>query len=166
MIHNKKVLIVGAGNAGRPAANLFHYLGNEVIVSDSNSYENLPKKAKLKIDGLKDKGIIFELGFHRNDLLDWADYVFISPNIPKHIDFIKKILEVSSKNSKDSKDSKNSKDSKDYKDSKANNDLNAKKNAKNLHLISTEDIGNILNSLIKIPMVGIAGTDGKTTTTN
>lgn len=155
MIHNKKVLIVGAGNAGRPAANLFHYLGNEVIVSDSNSYENLPKKAKAKIDGLKDKGIIFELGFHINDLLDWADYVFISPNIPKHIDFIKKILDVSSNNSKNSKTTNNS-----------NTEQYDGRNTENLGLISTEDIGNILNSLIKIPMVGIAGTDGKTTMTN
>ncbi|MGL4670209.1 MAG: Mur ligase family protein [Methanobacteriaceae archaeon] len=149
MIHNKKVLIVGAGNAGRPAANLFHYLGNDVIVSDSNIYENIPRKAKTKIDGLKDKGIVFELGFHNENLLDWADYVFISPNIPKNVDFIQKILEKSYK-----------------KLSKTSNENNCTCETGKLTLISTEDIGNILNSLIKIPMVGIAGTDGKTTTTN
>ena len=32
--------------------------------------------------------------------------------------------------------------------------------------IGTKDIGRMINSLIKIPMIGIAGTDGKTTTTN
>lgn len=134
MFFGKNILVVGAGNAGRPVANLFNYLKKNVIVTDSNSFDNLPKKAQKKIELLENRGITFELGDHNDDLLDFPDAVYISPNIPKTADFVKKIYELSSKGKFD--------------------------------IIENKDVGNILNSLIAIPMVGIAGTDGKTTTTN
>ncbi|MBZ9570730.1 hypothetical protein KQY27_04110 [Methanobrevibacter sp. TMH8] len=134
MISGKKVLIVGAGNAGRPVANLFNYLGNDVIVTDSNTFEMLPKKTQNKIKNLKEKGITFDLGDHNYDLLNSVDAIYISPNIPKTVDFIKKIYELASDGKFD--------------------------------IIENSDVGKILNSLIAIPMIGIAGTDGKTTTTN
>lgn len=43
-----KILVIGAGNAGRPAALLLHYLGNEVLVSEIKKFEELPPKAKKK----------------------------------------------------------------------------------------------------------------------
>lgn len=134
MFFGKNILVVGAGNAGRPVANLFNYLEKNVIVTDSNSYDNLPKKAQKKIELLENRGITFELGDHGDDLLDFPDAVYISPNIPKTVDFVKKIYELSSKGKFD--------------------------------IIENKDVGKILNSLIAIPMIGIAGTDGKTTTTN
>jgi UDP-N-acetylmuramate--alanine ligase len=134
VITGKKILIVGAGNAGRPAANLLNYLGNEVRVSDNKNFNSLPKKARKKIKELEKKGVNFELGTHIFDSVKWADAIFISPNIPEDSD-IYKFIERTSKN-------------------------------KEITKITTSDIGKILNSLIKIPMVGIAGTDGKTTTTN
>lgn len=134
MIKDKNILIVGAGNAGRPAANLMNFLGNHVKVSDINTFDSLPRKAKKKINTLEDEGIEFELGFHNLELLDWADIAFISPNIPEKIEFIQKIYEKVENNE--------------------------------IELIDTSDIGVILNKLINIPMIGISGTDGKTTTTN
>lgn len=134
MFFGKNILVVGAGNAGRPVANLFNYLKKEVIVTDANSFDNLPKKAQKRIKILKERGINFELGNHDFDLLNFPDAVYISPNIPKTVDFIKKIYELSSEGK--------------------------------LEIIENNDVGKILNSLIAIPMIGIAGTDGKTTTTN
>jgi UDP-N-acetylmuramate--alanine ligase len=134
VITGKKILIVGAGNAGRPAANLLNYLGNEVRVSDNKKYNDLPRKARKKVKGLENRGVSFELGTHIFDSVRWADAIFISPNIPEDSD-IYKFIEKTSK-------------------------------TQEIYKISTSDIGKMLNTLIKIPMLGIAGTDGKTTTTN
>lgn len=134
MITGKKILVVGAGNAGRPAANLLNYLGNEVRVSDNKSFNELPRKAKVKVKELEKRGVSFELGTHIFDSVRWADAIFISPNIPATADICKYIEKVST--------------------------------TQEINKITTSDIGEILNTLIKIPMVGIAGTDGKTTTTN
>lgn len=134
VITGKKVLVIGAGNAGRPAAHLLNYLGNEVIISDIREFHQLPKKAKNKIETLKSKGIAVELGAHMNEHAMWADVVFISPNVPKNSEIRKFIY-------------------------KCEENYEIKE-------IGTKDIGRMINSLIKIPMIGIAGTDGKTTTTN
>ena len=134
MINGKKVLIVGAGNAGRPVANLLNFLGNEIVVTDSKKFENLPKKAQRKIVLLKERGISFDLGFHDFNILNSVDAVYVSPNIPETADFIVKIHELA--------------------------------NEGKFIIIKNRDVGEILNSLIPIPMIGIAGTDGKTTTTN
>lgn len=134
VIRNKKVLIVGAGNAGRPAAHLLNHLGNEVIISDIKEFEELPKKAKRKIEDLMQKGVAVELGSHMNEHAMWADVVFISPSVPKNSEIRKFIGEC-----------------------EENYEIDE---------INTRDIGKMINSLIKIPMIGIAGTDGKTTTTN
>lgn len=134
VIRNKKVLIVGAGNAGRPAAHLLNHLGNEVIISDMKAFDELPKKAKRKIKDLRQKGVAVELGSHMNEHAMWADVVFISPSVPKNSEIRKFIGEC-----------------------EENYEIDE---------INTRDIGKMINSLIKIPMLGIAGTDGKTTTTN
>lgn len=134
VIRNRKVLIVGAGNAGRPAAHLLNHLGNEVIISDIKEFEELPKKAKRKVEDLMHKGVAVELGSHMNEHAMWADVVFISPNVPKNSEIRKFIGEC-----------------------EENYEIDE---------INTRDIGKMINSLIKIPMIGIAGTDGKTTTTN
>lgn len=134
VIRDKKVLIIGAGNAGRPAAHLLNHLGNEVIISDIKEFEELPKKAKRKIKDLMDMGVAVELGSHMNEHAMWADVVFISPSVPKKAKIREFIGEC-----------------------EENYEIDE---------INTKDIGRMINSLIKIPMIGIAGTDGKTTTTN
>jgi UDP-N-acetylmuramoylalanine-D-glutamate ligase len=134
MITAKKILVVGAGNAGRPTAQLLNYIGNEIRISDNRSYQKLPEKAKYNLKILEGKGVTLELGEHKKRSLEWAEAVFISPNIPENAEIRKLIREE-------------------------------KKKRKILEL-TTRDIGNILNSLIEIPIVGVAGTDGKTTTTN
>lgn len=134
VITGKNVLIIGAGNAGRPAAHLLNYLGNEVIISDMKKFEELPKKAQRKLKDLRDEGIAVELGAHMNEHAMWADVVFISPSVPKSSEVRKFIY-------------------------KCEENYEIKE-------IGTKDIGRMINSLIKIPMIGIAGTDGKTTTTN
>ena len=134
VIKNKKILVVGAGNAGRPVANLLNFLNNKVYVTDNKPLDKLPKKAQNKVELLKKRNISFELGNHDYNILNEIDHVFISPNIPKTSDFILKIKALANDNK--------------------------------LKIIKTKDIGNILNSLINIPMFGVSGTDGKTTTTN
>lgn len=134
VIRGKKVLIIGAGNAGRPAAHLLNYLGNDIIISDIKEFEQLPKKARKRIEELKEKGIAVELGSHVNEHAMWADVVFISPSVPKNSE-IRQFIDECKENYE-------------------------------IMEIGTTDIGKMINSLIKIPMIGIAGTDGKTTTTN
>ncbi|MEN4018155.1 MAG: Mur ligase family protein [Methanobacterium sp.] len=134
VITDKNVLIIGAGNIGRSAADFLNYLGNDVIISDINEFEDLPKKAQKKIEKLKTKGIAVELGVHMNEHAMWADVVFISPNMPENSEILQFIYEC-----------------------KENYEIKE---------IDTKDIARMINSIIKIPMIGIAGTDGKTTTTN
>ena len=134
MIISKKILIIGAGNAGRPAAQLLNYLGHEIRISDIRSYQKLPEKARYNLKILEGKGVTLELGGHKNQSLKWADAVFISPNVPEKAEIRKLIRD--------------------------------EKKKRKMIEITTRDIGKILNSLIEIPIVGVAGTDGKTTTTN
>ncbi len=129
-----KILVVGAGNAGRPAAQLLNYLGNEVRLIDQKSYSELPQKAKNQLADLESSGIILELGVDPQDSISWAEAVFISPNISKNAE----IREL----------------------------IRKEKKKKDIKEINTADIGQILNSLVQMPIVGVAGTDGKTTTTN
>jgi UDP-N-acetylmuramoylalanine-D-glutamate ligase len=134
MISGKKILVIGVGNAGRPAAQLLKFIGNEIIISDLRSYPELPPKAKNRLKDLEKNGIALELGGHDKKSLKWADAVFISPNVPSKAEIRGLIME--------------------------------EKKERGIREITTQDIGKILNSLITIPIVGVAGTDGKTTTTN
>ncbi|MDR2874013.1 MAG: hypothetical protein LBV42_04675 [Methanobrevibacter sp.] len=134
MIMNKNILVVGGGNAGRPVANLFNFLGNNIVVNDINPFDKLPKKARDQIKILKSRGVCFELGGHEFINLEFFDHVFISPNISENLEFIKKIKKYVAN--------------------------------EKLILISYSDFGNILNSLINVPMVGVSGTDGKTSMVN
>ncbi|MGB9837591.1 MAG: Mur ligase family protein [Methanothermobacter sp.] len=132
MITNMKVLVLGAGNAGRPAARLLRHLGNSVLVNDVRELDELPPKARKRIDEMKDEGVRFRFGGHRIEDMLWADAVFVSPSIPPDAPVRDMLGSVE----------------------------------KDLIHITTSDIGRVLNQLIGIPMVGVAGTDGKTTTTN
>lgn len=126
---NKRILVVGAGNAGRPAAKLLHHLGNEVLVTEIKEFEKLPPKAKKRIKEMQQKGIKFHFGGHHPQDIEWADAIFISPNVPKN-SIIYKLIKGE------------------------------------IEYITPSMIGSMLNSFIHIPMIGVAGTDGKTTTTN
>ncbi|MDR2830798.1 MAG: hypothetical protein LBB45_07175 [Methanobrevibacter sp.] len=134
MIKNKNILVIGGGNAGRPVANLFNFLGNDVLVNDIKTIEKFPIESQKQIKTLKKRNIKFELGSHDTIDLNSFDHVFISPNISPNLEFIKKIV--------------------NYVDDGK------------LTLINFKDFGSILNSLIDIPIIGITGSDGKTTTTN
>lgn len=134
MMRNTKVLVIGAGNAGRPAAQLLNYVGNEVRLIDQKSYSELPPKAKNQLKNVESSGISLELGEDPNGSIKWAEAVFISPNIPEDAEIRELIREEQKK--------------------------------RDIMEINTADIGRILNSLVNMPIVGVAGTDGKTTTTN
>ena len=134
MIQDAKILVIGAGNAGRPAAQLLNYVGNEIRLLDQKRYSELPQKAKNQLKNLESSGITLELGEDPDESIKWAEAVFISPNIPEGAEVRDLICQE-----------------------QKNRDLNE---------ISTGDIGRILNSLVMMPIVGVAGTDGKTTTTN
>lgn len=127
----KRILVVGAGNAGRPAAKLLHYLGNEVLVTEIKRFQELPSKAKERIKKMQQMGVKFKFGGHHLKDVLWADSIFLSPNVPEDSIIYKLIRKAGEK-----------------------------------ERITPSMIGGMLNSFIKIPMIGVAGTDGKTTTTN
>lgn len=78
-----KVLVIGAGNAGRPAARLLNHLNNRVLVNDVRELHELPLKAQKRIAEMEDEGVMFRFGGHSMEDILWADAVFISPNIDR-----------------------------------------------------------------------------------
>ena len=81
-INNKKITILGAGKSGIAAANLAHYIGAKVFISDRNK-QNHPKQSIFK-------KISYEFGKHSNKCMD-CDLIIISPGIDKKNNTIKNL---------------------------------------------------------------------------
>jgi len=84
-IVDKPISIIGLGKSGTYAAQLAHYLGAQVKISDSNDSIDLNKNA----DKLLAKGINVETGYHSTEIYDSNLWV-VSPGIDKNSDIIKK----------------------------------------------------------------------------
>ena len=73
-IKNSKITILGCGKSGLSAANLAHYNGAEIFISDKNNNSNIKKI-------INNHGFKFsEIGKHTNKCLD-ADLIIKSPGI-------------------------------------------------------------------------------------
>ena len=73
-IKNSKITILGCGKSGLSAANLAHYNGAEIFISDKNNNSGIKKL-------ISNKGFKFsEVGKHTNKCLD-ADLIIKSPGI-------------------------------------------------------------------------------------
>lgn len=75
-VRDRRVVVVGAGQSGRAAAELLASKGARVTLNDAGAVE--PEGA----DRLRGLGIAIEMGPHRAELLAAADLVVLSPGVP------------------------------------------------------------------------------------
>jgi len=73
-VHGKQTVVVGAGRSGVPAAQLLRSRGARVTLADSAP--SIDREAELRA-----AGVAIELGAHRQDLLNHADLVVLSPGV-------------------------------------------------------------------------------------
>lgn len=74
-LHERKVVVLGAGRSGLAAAELLLHLGARPLVTDLRRAEKLPHLQPLE-------GVSLELGSHPDSLWDDAAAVVLSPGIP------------------------------------------------------------------------------------
>ena len=77
-INGLNVTVIGLGKSGEGAANLAHFLGASVFVSDANSNPDLKEKS----NHLKSVGIEVEIGNH-TDKIFGGELWILSPGIPQ-----------------------------------------------------------------------------------
>ena len=77
-----KYVIIGAGNAGRPAARILNHIGNEVFLTDQKLLEEFPLKVQRTLKIMENEGVKLLLG--PDTFLDFEniDSAYISPTIP------------------------------------------------------------------------------------
>lgn len=78
-----KCIVIGAGNAGRPAARILNYIGHHVQITDQKKLEDLPLKAQEILLQMEKEGVELNLGLEKPLELDKIDSAYISPTIPQ-----------------------------------------------------------------------------------
>lgn len=76
-----KCLVVGAGNAGRPAARILNYVGHDVKITDEKELEEFPDDVKETLLKMEEEGVVLQLGLPNPDFAE-IDSVYVSPTIP------------------------------------------------------------------------------------
>lgn len=77
-----KCLVIGAGNAGRPAARILNHVGRNVTITDSKNLEEFPTPIQETLLKMKEEGVNLHLGSDTPNDMEDVDEVYISPNIP------------------------------------------------------------------------------------
>jgi UDP-N-acetylmuramoylalanine--D-glutamate ligase len=75
--------VIGAGNAGRPAARILNYAGHKVQITDRKKLEKFPEDVQKTLLKMKEEGVDLQLGCDDPKNIEDVDAVYISPNIPK-----------------------------------------------------------------------------------
>ncbi|MCC7564044.1 MAG: UDP-N-acetylmuramoyl-L-alanine--D-glutamate ligase [Methanobacterium sp.] len=78
-----KCVVIGAGNAGRPAARILNYAGHQVQITDQKKLEEFPDSVQNTLRKMEEEGVNLQLGWDDPTNIDDVDAVYISPNIPK-----------------------------------------------------------------------------------
>jgi len=78
-----KCVVIGAGNAGRPAARILNYAGHQVQITDEKEMEEFPEDVQKTLLKMEEEGVDLQLGWDDPTNIDDVDAVYISPNIPK-----------------------------------------------------------------------------------
>ena len=77
------VIVVGAGNAGRPVARLLNYAGHTVKITDPKNIEDFHMDVQKTLRLMESEGVELDLGVFEPNL-DGIDTVYLSP----HFNFI------------------------------------------------------------------------------
>lgn len=78
-----KCVVIGAGNAGRPAARILNYAGHQVQITDEKEMEEFPENVQKTLHKMAEEGVHLQLGWDDPTNIEDVDAVYISPNIPK-----------------------------------------------------------------------------------
>ena len=78
-----KCIIIGAGNAGRPAARILNHTGNHVIITDRKLLDEFPPRVQKTLEIMEKEGVELMLGKDPSVLIENVDCAYISPNIPE-----------------------------------------------------------------------------------
>jgi UDP-N-acetylmuramoylalanine--D-glutamate ligase len=78
-----KCVVIGAGNAGRPAARILNYAGHQVQITDEKEMEEFPENVQKTLRKMEEEGVNLQLGWDDPTNIEDVDAVYISPNIPK-----------------------------------------------------------------------------------
>ncbi len=88
-----KCIVIGAGNAGRPAARILNYIGNTVKITDRKTLEEFPNKVQKTLLKMEEEGVDLHLG--SDTPLDFAnlDAAYISPTVPENTPIRGKLID-------------------------------------------------------------------------
>ena len=78
------VIVVGAGNAGRPVARLLNYAGHTVKITDPKKIEDFHMDVQKTLRLMESEGVELDLGVFEPNL-DGIDTVYLSPTVKKLI---------------------------------------------------------------------------------
>ncbi len=79
-----KCIVIGAGNAGRPAARILNYIGHHVQITDQKKLEDLPLKAQEILLQMEKEGVELNLGLEKPLELDKSIQHIFPPQYPKN----------------------------------------------------------------------------------
>ncbi len=87
------VIVVGAGNAGRPVARLLNYAGHTVKITDPKKIEDFHMDVQKTLKLMEKEGVELDLGVFEPSL-DGIDTVYLSPTVPENAPAYKIIKEA------------------------------------------------------------------------
>ena len=87
------VIVVGAGNAGRPVARLLNYAGHTVKITDPKNLEDFHMDVQKTLKIMESEGVELDLGVFKPNL-DGIDTVYLSPTVPENSPAYKIIKEA------------------------------------------------------------------------
>jgi len=77
-----RCVVIGAGNAGRPAARILNHTGNNVVITDKKPLRKFPKDVQEILLKMEKEGVKLHLGSDMPDDLENFDAAYVSPTIP------------------------------------------------------------------------------------
>jgi UDP-N-acetylmuramoylalanine--D-glutamate ligase len=86
-----KCIIIGAGNAGRPAARILNHVGNHVIITDRKILEEFSPDVQKTLKKMEQEGVELFLGSDAFLGIENVDYAYISPTVPNNSPIRKKL---------------------------------------------------------------------------
>jgi UDP-N-acetylmuramoylalanine--D-glutamate ligase len=87
-LKNKKILVVGLKRSGVALSKFLAARQASVVVTDMAD----EKKLAPFISEIKDLGVTFELGVHRNETFETADLIILSPGVPHTIEPVRRAV--------------------------------------------------------------------------
>ncbi len=79
-----KCIVIGAGNAGRPAARILNHTGNDVSITDRKPIEEFPVSVQKTLITMEMEGVELLLGLNAPNDLKNFDSSYISPTVAEN----------------------------------------------------------------------------------